>query len=96
MSYRIVLTRDIQKQFKELPGHVKPIARQAIAGLIDNPRPSRAKELLGHPQHFRLHIAGKYRLVWLVKEEEQLIEIEYLGPKTPDLYDLLNLARPEA
>ena len=93
MPYRIILTTDIKKQLKELPGHVKPIARQEIANLIDNPRPSRARELEGHPGHFRLHIAGKYRLVWRLEEEEKSVETEYIGPKTPDLYDMLGLAR---
>jgi mRNA-degrading endonuclease RelE of RelBE toxin-antitoxin system len=83
-----------QKQLKDLPGNVKAIARQQIASLMTDPRPPRSKELEGHNGHYRLHLGRKYRLVWLILEDE-LIEIEYVGPKSPDLYQTLNLARIE-
>lgn len=94
MSYRILITRDIKKQIQDLPGNVKTVARKQIAGLAQNPRPSGSKELDGHPGHFRLWLGAKYRLVWQVVEEETLIEIEYVGPKAPELYKKLGLKRP--
>jgi len=45
--------------------------------------------------HYRLHIAKHFRLVWLVDDTNGYIEVEYIGPKTPDLYDTLGLARPD-
>lgn len=96
MPYRILLTRDVKEQFKDLPGNIKAIARQQIAGLADNPRPSRSKELIGHRGHYRLHLGVKYRLVWQVIEEEKTVEIEYIGPKPPDLYEKIGLARPSS
>jgi mRNA-degrading endonuclease RelE of RelBE toxin-antitoxin system len=95
MPYRILLTQDIKKQLKDLPGNIKAIARQQIASLMTDPRPPRSKELEGHNGHYRLHLDTKYRLVWLILEEDELIEIEYVGPKSPDLYEALNLARTE-
>jgi mRNA-degrading endonuclease RelE of RelBE toxin-antitoxin system len=95
MPYRILLTQDIKRQIQNLPGNIKAIARQQIADLVINPRPSRSKELAGHDGHFRLHIATKYRLVWLILEEDQIVEIEYVGPKSPNLYETLGFARPE-
>jgi hypothetical protein len=47
MTYRIVISSDIKRQLQALPGHVKPIARQRIAGLSANPRPPAARNLLG-------------------------------------------------
>jgi mRNA-degrading endonuclease RelE of RelBE toxin-antitoxin system len=94
MPYRILLTQDIKKQIQNLPGHIKAIARQQIAALALNPRPPRSKELEGHNGHFRLHIATAYRLVWLILEEDAIVEIEYIGPKSPALYEALGLARP--
>ena len=96
MTTRILLTQDIKKQLQNLPGNIKAVARQQIAALVADPRPPRSKELDGHSGHFRLHIATKYRLVWLILEEDQIIEIEYVGPKSPDLYETLGLTRPEA
>jgi len=81
-------------QIQTLPGHIKPIARQRIAALSSQPRPPRSKELAGHAGHYRLHIAKHFRLVWLVDDTDGYIEVEYIGPKTPDLYDTLGLARP--
>jgi|GEM_PF-4580740 len=44
----------------------------------------------------RLYKRRKYRLVWLVIEEDKSIEIEYIGPKAPELYEQLGLGRPDA
>ncbi len=94
MPYRLLLTRDVKNQLRDLPGNIKAIARQQIANLINDPRPSRSKELTGHSGHYRLHLSTKYRLVWQIREEEQVVEIEYVGPKSPDLYEKLGLGRP--
>ena len=94
MPYRILLTRDIKRQLQELPGNIKALARQQIARLAIDPRLPRSKELEGHAGHYRLWLGAKYRLVWQVIDEEKLIEIEYVGPKSPDLYAMLNLPRP--
>lgn len=96
MSYRIIITSDIKRQIHNLPGHIKPIARQRIAALSADPWPPRSKELEGHPGHYRLHIATTYRLVWLVSVPDLFVEIEYVGPKTPDLYAALGFARPNS
>lgn len=95
MAYRIIITSDIKRQLQLLPGHVKPIARQQIAALSSQPRPRRSKELTGHVGHYRLHIATHFRLVWFVDDTDAYVEIEYIGPKTPDLYGALGLARPD-
>ncbi len=95
MAYRILITQDIKKQIQALPGNIKAMARKCIAGLAENPRPAESKELEGHIGHFRLWLGAKHRLVWQVIEDELLIEIEYVGPKVPDLYDRLNLKRPD-
>jgi mRNA-degrading endonuclease RelE of RelBE toxin-antitoxin system len=94
MPYQLVLTGDIKRQIGDLPGHIKAMARQQIAVLITDPHPPRSKELGGHAGHYRLWLGPKYRLVWLVREDEQIIEVEYVGPKSPDLYEKLGLDRP--
>ena len=96
MPYEIVFTRAVRRQIADLPGYVKAIAKKRIAGLSDEPRPPRSKELEGHPDYYRLWLGPHFRLVWYVREEEQVVEIEYVGPKPPDLYDRLGLAKPKS
>ncbi|MBI1879566.1 MAG: type II toxin-antitoxin system mRNA interferase toxin, RelE/StbE family [Chloroflexi bacterium] len=94
MPYEIIYDKAIRNQLRDLPGHIKAIAKQQIANLSDNPRPPGSKELTGHPNYYRLWLGTNYRLVWHIFDDEQVIEIEYVGPKPPDLYDRLGLARP--
>ena len=51
MAYRIAFSTAIRRQIENLPGHVKAIAKQEIAGLSDNPRPAKSQELTGHPTY---------------------------------------------
>ena len=95
MAYRIAFSTAIRRQIESLPGHVKAIAKQEIAGLSDNPRPARSQELTGHPTYYRLWLGADHRLVWHVINDEQMVEIEYVGPKTPALYEWLGLGRPQ-
>ena len=96
MAYRIAFSGEVRRQIGSLPGHIKAMAKLEIAGLSDNPRPPQGKELTGHLTYFRLWLGQDYRLVWHVLDEEQTVEIEYVGYKTPDLYGRLGLARPPA
>jgi mRNA-degrading endonuclease RelE of RelBE toxin-antitoxin system len=94
MAYRIAFSREVRRQIGDLPGHIKALAKQEIASLSDNPRSSHGKELTGHPTYFRLWLGRDYRLVWRVLDEGQVVEIEYAGYKTLDLYERLGLGRP--
>jgi len=94
MSYTITINKAIRSQILRLPGNIKSIAKQQIANLSENPRPPRSKELTGHPNYYRMWLGAKYRLVWHVCDDDKMVEIEYVGPKPPDLYIYLGLARP--
>lgn len=94
MAYEIKYSRKIRNQLRHLPGNIKAIAKQEIASLSGNPRPSRGKELEGYPHYYRLWLSGHYRLVWSVDDNTQILEICYLGLKTSNLYAYLGLARP--
>lgn len=93
MPYRIVYTPAVRQQIADLPGYIKAIARQRIAALSHHPRPPRSKELAGHPNYYRMWLESDYRLVWHVMDDKRTIEIEYVGPKLPNLYERLGLGR---
>lgn len=94
MAYRIAFSRAVRRQIADLPGYIKAVAKQEIADLSIDPRSPGSKELVGHADYFRLWLGADYHLVWHVFEDEQMVEIEYVGPKTPDLYERLDLGRP--
>jgi hypothetical protein len=54
MAYHIAFSTAIRRQIESLPGHVKAIAKQEIAGLSDNPRPAEAISLSENPSKIRL------------------------------------------
>lgn len=95
MTYHIRLSKTIHRQIRTLPGHVRSVANRQILALAQTPYPADAKELEGHPSYFRIWLGADFRLVWQVIEDEQLVDILYVGPKLPDLYARLGLARPE-
>ena len=63
MAYRIAYSREVGRQVGSLPGHIKALAKQEIAGLSNDPRPPQGKELTGHPTYFRLWLGRDYPLV---------------------------------
>ena len=93
MAYRLRYDRRFRQHLDALPGDIRSIARRVIADLGDDPRPTQAKELEEHAGHYRLWLPRDYRLVWTVFEDEQIVDLLYVGLKTPDLYKRLGLGR---
>ncbi len=94
MTYQVRLSRAIRQRLHDLPGNTRNIAQNRILSLAEQPRPQDAKELEGHPGYYRVWIATRFHLVWQVIDEEMIVDILYVGPKLPDLYDRLGLTRP--
>jgi mRNA-degrading endonuclease RelE of RelBE toxin-antitoxin system len=95
MSYRLRYDRNLMRQLETLPGDIRSLARRTISALTQNPFPPGAKELDRHPGYYRLWLPLNHRLVYTVLREEQVIDLLYLGPKPPDLYERLGLGRQE-
>ena len=93
MPYRLRFDRRLLQQMEALPGDVRSVARQQVKSLADVPRPAGAKELSEHPGYYRLWLPRGHRLVWQVLEEEQVVDLLYVGPKSSDLYERLGLGR---
>jgi mRNA-degrading endonuclease RelE of RelBE toxin-antitoxin system len=89
LFYRVTFDRMLKRQVQELPGKRRQEAKERIAALSREPRPSNAKELRGYPSVYRLWLSdARYRLVWEVFDAEQRVEVYYVGLK-PDYQDLL-------
>ena len=66
-----------------------------IHQLADAPRLARAKELDDHPNYYRVWLPRSHRLVWNVLDDDQVVDLLYIGPKSPDLYEKLGLGREQ-
>ncbi len=93
MTYRLRYNRRFTHMLDLLPGDVRAQARQAIQDLTNQPCPLSAKELDGHPGYWRIWLPRNHRLIWRVLEEEQIVNLLYVGPKPPDLYEQLGLGK---
>ena len=92
-AYHMRYDREFMRQLEGLPGDIRSMARRQVRDLADMPCPAQAKELEEHPGYYRLWLPREYRLVWQVHEDEQVVELMYVGLKHPDLYKRLGLGR---
>ncbi|MEJ5198503.1 MAG: type II toxin-antitoxin system RelE/ParE family toxin [Anaerolineae bacterium] len=75
MSYRIEISPSAQREIRQLPGYVRAQAIQLIDALGQNPRPVRARELRDRENIFRIWLAGRWRIVYAVDDELQVVLI---------------------
>jgi mRNA-degrading endonuclease RelE of RelBE toxin-antitoxin system len=66
---------------------VRSSARQIIKDLTDEPRPARSKELRGRPGVYRVWLAGRWRIVYAIDDEDQLVIVLRIRRKDQIDYD---------
>ena len=93
MAYRLRVDRRFLRLLDALPGDLRAVARRTIKNLAVEPRPTSAKELDEYPNHWRMWLPRRHRLIWRVLDDEQVIDVLYVGPKSSDLYEQLGLGR---
>jgi mRNA-degrading endonuclease RelE of RelBE toxin-antitoxin system len=93
MAYQLRFDRQFRRSLDALPGDIRSMVREVVAQLATNPRPARGKELDEHPGYYRVWLPRDHRLVWSVIEDERVVDLLYVGPKTRDLYERLGLGR---
>jgi mRNA-degrading endonuclease RelE of RelBE toxin-antitoxin system len=89
VSYRINISTIAHKEIKALPGYVRAQALQVIRALADTPIPSRAKELRGKPNIYRLWLAGRWRIAYHLDDDRLLVLILRVRAKEDMDYDSL-------
>lgn len=95
-AYRLRFDRVILRQLDALPADVRAVARRRGSLLAEQPRPPDATELTAHPGYFRVWLPRGHRLVYRVLDDEEVILLLYIGPKTPGLYEQLGLGREQS
>jgi mRNA-degrading endonuclease RelE of RelBE toxin-antitoxin system len=72
-----------------LPGYARAQARQLIRALAENPRPSRAKELRGKSDIYRIWLARRWRIAYAIDDTLRVVRILRVHTKERIDYDSL-------
>ena len=80
MSYKLRWHRSAYKALKKIPTDVYERLMPKISALSENARPHYAKKLKGFSNTYRIRV-GDWRIVYVVKDDEELVEIRDVGPR---------------
>jgi mRNA interferase RelE/StbE len=75
VSYRIEITPAARREIRALPAYVRSQAVQLIDELGRDPKPARAKELRDRANIYRIWLAGRWRIVYEVNNEQIVVLI---------------------
>ncbi len=92
--YKVFITPDALREIKDLPGHIRQRAKRAISGLVHNAFPAGSKSLnLPHLKFTVCRIRlDKWRIVYVLTEDEKIIDVVALRKRPPyDYGDLESL-----
>jgi mRNA interferase RelE/StbE len=77
MSYKILFTRQSEKDLSNLPKSDFRKVEIAIAKLADNPRPPKSKKLTARDS-WRIRI-GNYRVIYLIEDDNLIVIVIEIG-----------------
>ena len=82
-QFRLIYLPEARNAVKKLPPAIKPSVKHGIERLINHPFDG--KELVDELANFRSIAIGKYRIIYMIIEEQRLIEIYFIGHRQ-DVY----------
>jgi len=74
MSYRILITKQVEKQLNALPQQIVNRVDQHIEALREDPRPFGVKNLRGYADIYRVRV-GNYRIIYTIDDRAQTITL---------------------
>jgi mRNA interferase RelE/StbE len=72
MAYKVAFSKSAHKELSRLPKNIYLKVEVSVDGLIENPRPSGCKKLVGSKNTYRIRVAD-YRIIYDVNDD--IIEI---------------------
>jgi mRNA-degrading endonuclease RelE of RelBE toxin-antitoxin system len=93
VSYQIKIVPSAEQEIRALPAYVRAQARQLVLALAGSPRPSRANELRDNLGTYRIWLAGRWRIVYQIDDDQQAVIILRVRRKEDIDYD--SLSSPE-
>ena len=70
MPYRLLITRQVEKQLDALPQPIASHVEQHIEALPADPRPFGVKKLKGYTDAYRVRV-GSYRIIYRIDDRAQ-------------------------
>lgn len=87
MSYTVRYFAEAYKDLRTMPARYRQRALSLIAGLAQDPTPSRSKQLEDPLTHLRRLPLEQWRIIYQVQEEEKEVWIRRIKLKTgPETY----------
>jgi len=89
VRYRVEFAPAVIAEVRALPGHIRPQARRWFRELENEPRPPGAKELRDKPGVYRLWLAGRWRIVYTIDNDLQVVRVVRVRRKEQIDYESL-------
>lgn len=89
MPYKIRIAPEAHREIKVLSGYIRSPVSKIIHHLSKEPRPSFAKELQGKSTMYRIRLLDKWRIVYQIKDDEEVVVILRVRRKEDVDYDSL-------
>jgi len=74
VPYRLIITRQVEKQLDTLPRQVASRLEQHIEALDTDPRPFGVKKLKGYTDTYRVRV-GNYRIIYSIDDRSQTVTL---------------------
>jgi len=74
VPYRLLITRQVEKQLDALPQQVAGRVEQRIETLHADPRPFGFKKLKGYTDTYRVRV-GNYRIIYSIDDRSQTVTL---------------------
>jgi len=78
MSYKILFKPSVERDFKNLPAHIRNKIRSEVALLSEDPRPVGAVKLSGSDNLYRIRV-GDYRVVYTIEDDFLIVLVVQVG-----------------
>lgn len=74
MPYRLLITRQVEKQLDALPQQIASCVEQHIEALHSDQRPFGVKKLKGYTDTYRVRV-GSYRIIYSIDDRAQTVTL---------------------
>ncbi|MBN1318700.1 MAG: type II toxin-antitoxin system RelE/ParE family toxin [Anaerolineales bacterium] len=78
--WQVIIDRQPEKIFRQLPGPLLQRIRDAISGLAGNPWPPGCKKLAGYENLYRVRV-GDWRISYAVENDQLIVLIIEVAPR---------------